>query len=340
MRRIALPLLFLVFAAACSSSAGEEAPTLQPLPDAIADPALPLDLSAARGTIIEFLNTYADSGQESYYSMMATLGSPSLRHWGYWLGVGLLASDGDITGEATIQEISAQPEQWAPLGDLDETIQGDIAGVAAMVLDLTASVRFRLEQPNGDVVEEAYDFTGPATLVRPSPGVWVLWDVTRDGRSMRRSIGAEDQALKKDGVTVRFVSLFAFPSVILMNVRIHNRTDAPISVDREQTGLRHDDGEISPQSFTDTIDAAIDPDARLEGQVAFARSDLPDDTTDTRFVFHLVLDTSQGPVRFVFPIGGNEETPAPSPSPGSSESPTVSPSATPSATPAPSPTEA
>lgn len=304
MRRLPLLALFPLALAACSSEPSEP---VEPVPDSAVYTALSLDLSAARQTVIDFLNGYAVASQDRGISLERTVGSRSLQHWAHWVTVQFEEIEGEVTGDVEIREV--KPVDQAVLGDLP-----------ALQVSVDATVSLSLELPGGQVDRESHDFVGVATLIQRDTGYWVLLDIPRDGRSLADSIALQQGDQEVDGIRVELASVFAFPTVIMANLVVHNGSDGPLRMNLKSSALRVGTVEVSPRAITPTLAGKLAPGETAEGSMFFDAADLP--PPEDQDAVTVLVGLRRGPGRptvLEFPLEVQQAEPIPSPAP--SESP-------------------
>jgi hypothetical protein len=329
MRRLALILLLPLSLSACAESAPSE---VIPVPDDRADPLLALDLASARQTLIDFLAGYAAHGQDEGESLDQTLGSASLRLWADWLQAGLPGPGDELTGVVDVRTVDT--ESLTTLSALFPSVTSDLGDATAIELGVQATVQFTLRPALGDPVGQEYDFSGPATLIRSAPGSWLVFDVTRDGQSLLRSVFTEDEIQERGGIEVELDSVFSFPTVAVLNLVIKNGSDEPLSLDPAGSGMVFGEEVFPAGTVSAVLEEVISPGVEVQGQLFVAQIDLPRGSDDPLMI-RVTLVGESGSITLDFTPGPDDaatETPAPAPSASETASPSASVTASPSAT--------
>jgi hypothetical protein len=303
MRRFPLLALLPLALAACSSGSSEP---IEAVPDSAVYTALSLDLSAARQTVIDFLNGYAAASQDRGVSLERTIGSRSLQHWAHWVTVQFEELEGEVTGDVEIREV--KPVDQAVLGDLP-----------ALEVSVDATVSLALELPDGQVDRESHEFVGIATLLQRDTGYWVLLDITRDGRSLADSIALQQETREVDGIRVELASVFAFSTVIMANLVVHNGSDGPIRINLKSSAMRVGTVDVSPRAITPTLSGKLAPGETAEGSIFFQTADLPPPNAEDAVTVLVGLRRGPGkPTVLEFLLQVQQAGPSPSPAPSAS----------------------
>ena len=299
--RVAFVLLSAIVLGACTKQPVGPAAPIAP---AQLTPAPALDASAARETVVDFVEAYRDSPTDGIDPLMALVAGPDLSSWAKWLNVQNTEFDGKIQGAADVRDVEFVGAVSTPRA-------------SGASVGLSASVAFRFS-PNGD---KPFEFVrildGPVTLVRTSPGSYLVLDLVRDGVPMSDSIQPfRNQTRTQSGVTVRMDSLFMFMPNWQFNVIVENRSDhdielavdgAALFVDRGD-GFDRVGGTVAVTPSLETIPAG----QTVEGLVAFRAQP----SADGR-VFSLTYGQGKDALSFQFPLGDLiEQVPPPAPSDG------------------------
>jgi hypothetical protein len=309
--RAAFVLLSAMLFAACTN---EPVGPAAPIAPAQLTPAPALDASAARETVVQFVEAYRDSPTDGVDPLMDLLAGPDLTSWAKWLDVQDSEFDGTIQGASDVRDVEFVGAVTTPRA-------------SGASVGLSASVAFRFS-PNGD---KPFDFVrildGPVTLVRTSPASYRVLDLVRDGVPMSDSIQLfRNQTRTDGGVTVIMDSLFMFTPTWQFNVVVDNRSGhvvrlaengAALFVERGE-GFDRVGGSVAVTPSLVTIPAGD----RVEGLVAFRAQP----SADSR-VFSLAYGRGAGALNFEFPLG-DLVTQVPPPPP--TDQPTASVSGAPS----------
>lgn len=267
MRRLAelfLPILLLTSCA--RSTGGPEAPiALEQV-----TPAPALSGGAARQTVIEFVDAYADAAADGGAGLEDLVTGDELKSWVRWLAVQNAQFPGRVDGHPDLRSVAFVGTTRTP------------RAVGAQV-DLGASIRFSYAPAQGEPFDRTRILDGPVTLVSSSPGGWRVLDLTRDGVPMSDGIELfKDETRTEGGVTVRLDSLFMFTPNWQFNVIVENRTDGELRLDPEGTAL-----------FVQRSAGEFD---RVEGVVSPALTMLPSGTGVQSLLSFPLQDSAKGRV--------------------------------------------
>ena len=225
MRRflVALPLLFAL--SACAS--GTTAP-VNPIPLSGLPPVAGVQLVGARQAIVDFLNAYANAGNDDGKSLeqLVARGTPELRDWVTWLNVQNRSNPGRLTGTARIDGIRFQNFVL---------ILGKIPGAT---FSLNATVTLTYRPPSAAPVVVTHDFSGDAIVFQRSPDNWGVYDVTRDGSSMDSAIYPVDGlSVAGQGLDMHVHSVWTLQPFFSVNVTVENHGTQAVSFDEAKTAL-------------------------------------------------------------------------------------------------------
>jgi hypothetical protein len=285
--RAAFVLLWSILFAACTN---EPVGPAAPIAPAQLTPTPALDASAARETVIEFVEAYRDSPTDGIDPLMALVAGPDLASWARWLNVQNTEFDGTIQGAADVRDVEF-------VGALS-TPRASGASVG-----LSASVAFRFS-PNGD---KPFEFVrildGPVTLIRTSPGSYRVVDLVRDGVPMSDSIQPFRNQTRTDrGVTVKMDSLFMFMPNWQFNVVVENHGAHDLQLAEDGAALFVDRGDgfdrVGGQPRLTSSLVTIPAGQTVEGLVAFRAQQSADG-----LVFSLTYGQGKDAMSFEFPLG-------------------------------------
>ncbi|MGZ8584242.1 MAG: hypothetical protein ACXWXP_02065 [Actinomycetota bacterium] len=306
MRRVsaAISLLMLVLAACAAEPVGPSAPIAVEL----LTPATALDASAARQTVVDFVDAYAASPTEGAGALASLVTGEDLESWVRWLDVQHREFTGSIAATADVRDVEFVTSLEA------DRLRGAHVG-------LSASVTFAYE-PEGDAAFKfARILDGPVTLRRLDAGSYRVVDLLRDGVQMTSGIETfEDETRTRRGAEVRLDSLFMFPPNWQFNVVIRNLGSEPMLVDPGASGLYVEDDEGFGRVeglFTGSL-TVVPPGAEVDGIVAF-----PAQASEGGRVLTLVYTSGRGIARFEFPLEGLVSVIPPLPPTGEEEDPTA-----------------
>jgi hypothetical protein len=222
-----------------------------------------LDASAARQTVVDFVDAYAASPTEGVGALANLVGSTELVTWAHWLDVQHREFGGDIQAGADVRDV--------------EFIEAlEVRRATGARVGLSASVTFRFAPDGDDAFERARILDGPVTLLRTDAGTYRVFDLLRDGVPMSDGIEIFDDEVRDDaGVTVTLDSLFMFPPNWQFNVVVANASTEPILLDPNGVGLFVRVGDAFERvdgALTGSL-AAIPPGGQVEGILAFPTQD-------------------------------------------------------------------
>jgi hypothetical protein len=309
--RAILVLLSVGLFAAC---ADEPVGPAAPIAPAQLTPAPALDASAARETVVRFVDAYRDSPTDGVDPLMQLVAGDDLASWAHWLDVQNREFEGTIEGAADVRDVEFVGAVTTPKA-------------SGASVGLSASVGFRFTPADGDAFDRVRILDGPVTLVRTAPGAYRVIDLMRDGVPMSDSIETFKKQSRTEGdVTVGMDSLFMFQPNWQFNVVVDNTGATDVQLAEDGAALFVDrggafervDGTVAVTPSLLTIPAG----ATAEGSVSFRAQP----TADKR-VFTLVYGQGKGALRFTFPLG-DLVTQVPPPPP--IEEPTATVSASPS----------
>jgi hypothetical protein len=181
---------------------------------AIAAPGPALDVSAARQTVVEFVEAYRASPDQGIGPLEDLVVGPDLASWVTWLDVQHREFDGTIRSHADVRDVE---------------FIGALATPSALLasVGLSASVDFRFEPSGDDPIDLVRVLDGPVTLIRSSAGTYQVQDLLRNGVPMSDSIELfRNQERTAGDVSVRLDSLFMFPPNWQFNVSSPARREA------------------------------------------------------------------------------------------------------------------
>ena len=279
-------LSVIVFAACTNDPVGPAAP----IAPAQLTPGPALDASAARETVVEFVEAYRDSPTDGIDPLMALVAGPDLASWAKWLNVQNTEFDGTIQGAADVRDVEFVGAVSTPRA-------------SGASVGLSASVAFRFT-PNGD---EPFEFVrildGPVTLVRTSPGSYRVLDLVRDGVPMSDSIQPFHNQTRTDGgLTVKMDSLFMFMPNWQFNVIVENLGGHDVQLAEDGAALFVDRGDGFDRvrgmvAVTHSL-VTIPSGETAQGLVAFRAQP----SADGR-VFSLTYGRGEDALDFEFPLG-------------------------------------
>jgi hypothetical protein len=302
---LAVPLIL----AATACSTGSQGPTA-PIAPAQLTPGPALDASAARQTVVEFVEAYRASPEQGVGPLIGLVAGEELAEWVRWLDVQHREFEGDIAGISDVRDVE---------------FVGSITArrSSAAQVGLSASVTFTFAPVGDDPIELVRVLDGPVTLVRTGVGDFRVFDLLRNGVPMSDGIEPfTGEHRSEEGVTVRLESLFMFSPLWQFNVSVSNATDQDVVLDPAGAALLVERG---------------DGFERLDGTLTSSLTIVPARTTiDGLMVFDeqgsaegrvLSLVYGSGPDRrvFEFPLG-DLVTAVPPPPPTGEDSETGAPS--------------
>jgi hypothetical protein len=281
---VLLPLMLLP---ACTNDPVGPAAPIAP---AQLTPAPALDASAARETVVQFIDAYRDSPADGIDPLMQLVAGPDLASWAHWLDVQNREFDGTIVGASDVRDVEFVGAVTTPRA-------------SGASVGLSASVAFRFSPSEGEPFEFVRILDGPVTLVRTAPGAYRVLDLVRDGVPMSDSIQPfRNQTRTESGVTVRMDSLFMFQPRWQFNVVVENRGTTDVQLAEDGAALFVDRGDAFDRvngmvAVTPSL-LRIPAGATAEGLVAFAGQPTADDR-----VFSMVYDAGGEALTFPFPLG-------------------------------------
>src|SRR5262245_51121811 len=297
----------IVFGACTNDTVGPAAP----IDPAQLTPAPALDASAARETVVQFVDAYRDSPTDGIDPLKALIAGPDLATWARWLDVQNGEFDGTIQGVADVRDVEFVGALTTPRA-------------TGASVGLSASVGFRFSPANGD---ESFDririLDGPVTLLRTSPGAYRVFDLVRDGVPMSDSIQPFRHQSRSEGdVTVTMDSLFMFMPNWQFNMIVTNDGSRAVHLAEDGAALfveRGDGFDRVPGTVAVTPSLETIPAGQsVEGLVGFRAQR----TADGR-VFSLTYGQGKDAMSFQFPLS-DLVTQVPPPPPTDQTSATVS----------------
>jgi hypothetical protein len=307
MRRVPATISFLMFVlAAC---AAEPVGPSAPIAVELLAPATALDASAARQTVVDFVDAYAASPTEGAGALASLVSGEDLESWVRWLDVQHREFAGSIAATADVRDV-----EFVTSLEADRLLGAHVG--------LSASVTFAYE-PEGDAAFEfARILDGPVTLLRLDAGSYRVVDLLRDGVQMTSGIEIfEDETRTRRGAEVRLDSLFMFPPNWQFNVVVRNPGSEPMLVDPGASGLyvEDDEGFGRVEGLLTGSLTVVPPGAEVDGIVAF-----PAQESEDGRVLTLVYTSGRGIARFEFPLDGLVSVIPPLPPTGGEGDPTAS----------------
>jgi hypothetical protein len=287
MRQPSLLVVVPLALAAAACAAEVEGP-LAPIAPAQLTPGPALDASAARQTVVDFVEAYRASPDQGVGPLVGLVAGEELAEWVRWLDVQHREFEGEIEGVSDVRDVE---------------FVGAITTrrTSAAQVGLSASVTFTFAPLGDDPIELVRVLDGPVTLVRTDVASFRVLDLLRNGVPMSDGIERfADEQRSKDGVTVRLESLFMFSPLWQFNVTVSNSTDEDVVLDPAGAALFIERG---------------DGFERVEGTLTPSLTVVPaHTTTDGLMVFNeqrsaegrvLSLVYGSGPDRrvFEFPLG-------------------------------------
>lgn len=245
----AMPLVLL--AMACAT---EPAGPVAPIAPAQLTPGPALDASAARQTVVDFVEAYRASPEQGVGPLFGLVAGEELAEWVRWLDVQHREFEGEIEGRSDVRDVE---------------FVGSITArrTAAAQVGLSASVTFRLLPIDGDPRELVRVLDGPVTLVRTDVGEFRVLDLLRNGVPMSDGIQSfTGERRSEEGVTVRLESLFMFSPFWQFNVTVSNATDENVVLDpagaalfvERGDGFERVDGNLTPSLFVVPAGMTVD----------------------------------------------------------------------------------
>jgi hypothetical protein len=305
MRRPRLLILVapvLIAATACSS---ESRGPVAPIAPAQLTPGPALDASAARQTVVDFVEAYRASPEQGVGPLFALVAGEELAEWVRWLDVQHREFEGEIEGASDVRDVEFVGSVMARRS-------------AAAQVGLSASVTFNLAPIDGEDREVVRVLDGPVTLVRTDVGDFRVFDLLRNGVPMSDGIEPFTREQRtEDGVTVRLESLFMFSPLWQFNVTVSNTTDEDVVLDPTGAALfleRGEEFERVDGQLTNSL-AIVPAGTTIDGQMVFDEQSSAEGRV-------LSLVYGSGPDRriFEFPLGDLVTAVPPPPPPTSEDS--------------------
>jgi hypothetical protein len=213
MRRSRLVVLVVPLVLAATACSAESQGPMAPIAPAQLTPGPALDASAARQTVVDFVEAYRASPEQGVGPLLGLVAGEELAEWVRWLDVQHREFDGEIAGISDVRDVE---------------FVGSITArrTSAAQVGLSASVTFTFAPVGDDPIELVRVLDGPVTLVRADVGDFRVLDLLRNGVPMSDGIEPfTGERRSEDGVTVRLESLFMFSPLWQFNVTVSNTTD-------------------------------------------------------------------------------------------------------------------
>ena len=221
-RPLVLVVPLILAATACSA---ESQGAMAPIAPAQLSPGPALDASAARQTVVDFVEAYRASPEQGVGPLIGLVAGEELAEWVRWLDVQHREFEGEIEGISDVRDVEFVGSVTARRAHASQ-------------VGLSASVTFRLRPIDGDPSEVVRVLDGPVTLLRTDVGDFRVLDLLRNGVPMSDGIESfTGERLTDDGVTVRLESLFMFSPLWQFNVTVSNTTDEDLVLDPSGAAL-------------------------------------------------------------------------------------------------------
>lgn len=219
MRRSPLVVLLVPFVVAATACAADGRGPVAPIAPAQLTPGPALDASAARQTVVDFVEAYRASPDQGVGPLFGLVAGEELAEWVRWLDVQHREFEGEIAGISDVRDV--------------EFVGSIVARrTSAAQVGLSASVTFTFAPVGDDPIELVRVLDGPVTLVRTDVGDFRVLDLLRNGVPMSDGIESfTGERRTEDGVTVRLESLFMFSPLWQFNVTVSNTTDEAVVLD-------------------------------------------------------------------------------------------------------------
>ena len=283
MLAVALPLI--VSASAC---AAESRGPVAPIAPAQLSPGPALDASAARQTVVDFVEAYRASPDQGVGPLIGLIAGEELAEWVRWLDVQHREFDGEIDGVSDVRDV-----------EFVRTLTARRASAAQV--GLSASVTFTFAPLDDDPFELVRVLDGPVTLLRTDVGNFRVLDLLRNGVPMSDGIEPfTGEHRSEDGVTVRLESLFMFSPLWQFNVTVSNTTDEDVLLDPAGAALfiaRGDGFDRVDGTLTDSL-TFVPAGSTIDGLMVFDEQG----TAEGR-VLSLVYGSGSDRRVFEFPLG-------------------------------------
>ena len=303
--------LVVVTALALAACAREPVGPAAPIAPSQLAPGPALDASAARQTVVEFVEAYRASPDQGIGPLQDLVVGPDLASWVTWLDVQHREFDGTIRSHADVRDVEF-------IGAL-ATPRALLASVG-----LSASVDFRFEPSGDDPIDLVRVLDGPVTLIRSSAGTYQVQDLLRNGVPMSDSIELfRTQERTAGDVSVRLDSLFMFPPNWQFNVVVRNLGPDDVVLDPDGAALfvdRGDGFERIQGVITSSLDVVPTGEA-VDGLMVF-----PAQRSADGRVLSLVYGVGPNALRFEFPLEDLVSVVPPPPPPTGEETVEVAPS--------------
>jgi hypothetical protein len=282
---VVLALVVAGLAACAPAPTGPSAPiALEQVRDVPA-----LDASAARQTVVDFVEAYAASPIAGPGPLVGLVAGPDLGAWVRWLAVQHREFTGSISGAADVRDV-----EYVAAIEAERATGAQVA--------LSATVTFSYDPVEGESFERSRILDGPVTLLRTNAGNFRVVDLVRDGVPMSDGIQLfKKETRSRGGVTVTVDSLFMFQPNWQFNIEIANRSGHPLAVDTAASGLfvrSHGNVEPSPSASTPSLET-IGARTRVDGILAFPIQDAATGRT-----LSLAYRGGGRLLRFAFPLDG------------------------------------
>jgi hypothetical protein len=245
-----------------------------------------LDASAARQTVVDFIDAYAASPTEGVGALAQLVAGPELGAWVRWLDVQHREFGGSIHAVADVRDVEF-------IGSID-------AGPARRAqVGLSASVTFLFEPTEAENFELSRILDG-LVLLRTDGGAYRVMDLQRDGVPMTAGIELFREETRSEGnVDVTLDSLFMFPPNWQFNVVVRNSGPDPLILDPDLVGLYVGGAggfERVEPVLTRSL-ALVPPGTQAEGILAFRAQESATDR-----VLSLAYGSGRDLLRFDFPL--------------------------------------
>lgn len=278
-----------VVVASVSLAACAPAPTGPAAPIALEqfDGAPAFDASAARQTVVDFVDAYAASPTQGARPLVDLIAGNELAEWVRWLDVQHGEFTGTISANADVRDVEF-------IGTLEA------ARASGAQVGLSATVTFSYAPQDADAFERARILDGPVTLLRTDAGGYRVVDLLRDGVPMTDGIQVfRNERRTEDGVTVTLDSLFRFAPNWQFNVVVDNPSGSLLELDPDASGLFVDTGASADREAGATTGSilAVAPGSQVDGILAYPSQDEATGRT-------LILTYRDGEriLRFDFPL--------------------------------------
>lgn len=245
-----------------------------------------LDASAARQTVVDFIDAYAASPTEGIGALAELVSGPELDSWVRWLDVQHREFGGSIDAVADVRDVEF-------IGSID-------AGPARRAqVGLSASVTFLFESSDAENFELSRILDG-LVLLRTDGGAYRVMDLQRDGVPMSTGIELfRGETRSEANVDVTLDSLFMFAPNWQFNVLVRNSGPDPLVLNPDLVGLYVGGAggfERVEPVLTRSL-ALVPPGTQAEGILAFRAQQSATDR-----VLSLAYGSGRDLLRFDFPL--------------------------------------